>query len=78
MNLSYCRFRNTAPDLAACLEHLLDDGLSEDERSARRRLLKTCREIVETVESEVGEWDGFADPWSAVPGQDEYTLPPRS
>lgn len=40
-NMSYCRFQNTASDLADCLEHIEDD-LSEDEHRARKHLLILC------------------------------------
>jgi len=54
-NLSYCRFQNTLADLRDCEEHIWDEGLSEDEDKARRRLVSLCIEIakdnpVETID----------------------------
>jgi len=49
-NMSYCRFRNTVNDLWDCKDALLDEISDDDERLARKRLVKVCREIVE-------EWD---------------------
>jgi len=51
MNMSYCRFENTAGDLKDCKEHINDD-LSESayERKARIKLIELCREIAEEFE----------------------------
>ncbi len=53
-NMSYCRFRNTANDLADCQEALEDlvngdaDAITnQDERNARVRLIRTAMEIAE-------------------------------
>lgn len=47
-NMSYCRFRNTLPDLQDCYDSMNDvDDMSEDEQTARRRLIKLCVEIAE-------------------------------
>lgn len=35
-NMSYCRFQNTLSDLLDCLDHIIDDELSEDEERARK------------------------------------------
>lgn len=51
-NRSYCRFENTLEDLKGCAEHILDDDLSEEEAAARKRLIKTCREIAAEAEAE--------------------------
>jgi len=55
-NMSYCRFENTLADLLDCQAALLDDDLSDDEKKARRRLIRVCREIADEaadmVESE--------------------------
>jgi len=48
-NMSYCRFYNTAIDLADCLNHLADD-LTGDEAEARKRLISLCNQIVEETE----------------------------
>ena len=47
MNMSYCRFRNTLPDLRDCLEHIEDTDLSPAESRARQRLIKLCVEIAQ-------------------------------
>lgn len=41
MNMSYCRFENTAKDLRDCYENM-DNGLSESEKKARERLIRLC------------------------------------
>ena len=48
-NMGYCRFWNTALDLADCLNHLADH-LTGDEAEARERLVRLCNEIVEETE----------------------------
>ncbi len=55
-NMSYCRFENTAQDLADCAENL-DDDLSQKLREARARirLVKLCQEIVEAADMETYE-----------------------
>ena len=45
-NMSYCRFRNTLADLRDCYDSMDDDDLSEEEATARRRLVKVCQDIV--------------------------------
>ena len=66
-NMSYCRFRNTAGDLADCqdaLERLLngqrdEDGeretLSREELQAAKQLVATCLNVVELLAESVGE-----------------------
>lgn len=54
-NMAYCRFDNTARDLRECEGSLFDDYLSEDEKRARLRLVKTCKRIVSDWESNNGE-----------------------
>jgi hypothetical protein len=46
-NMSYCRFTNTLEDLRDCYDHMNDndDDLSEDEKKARQRLIKLCKDI---------------------------------
>lgn len=44
-NMSYCRFRNTLDDLRDCQEHMDDRDLSDEERRARKGLLRICVEI---------------------------------
>jgi hypothetical protein len=48
-NMSYCRFRNTLTDLKDCRDNLFDD-LGDDEHSAREKLVKVCRDIVEQAD----------------------------
>lgn len=43
-NMSYCRFENTASDLADC-EKRMDEDLNESEKRARIRLIRTCIRI---------------------------------
>jgi hypothetical protein len=50
-NMSYCRFQNTLQDLRDCNDHLWDD-LSEDEETARQKLVKLCRQIVDDFETD--------------------------
>ena len=55
MNMSYCRFQNTYLDLKDCLEYLQDNyfetrDLSEEEKDALKRLVETCKEIIEGTE----------------------------
>ncbi len=45
-NMSYCRFQNTLRDLRDCWDALDDvDDLSDEERVARRKLIRLCAEI---------------------------------
>lgn len=50
--MSYCRFRNTLSDLRDCVDHIDDEvetdeeeGLSQEEASAREKLIELCRWI---------------------------------
>ena len=53
-NMSYCRFRNTIPDLLDCENSMDDDEfLSEEESSARKRLIKICVRIADDYGDEV-------------------------
>ena len=49
MNMSYCRFRNTLPDLQDCMEALdegfLDHSENIEELEAAARLIRLCSEI---------------------------------
>lgn len=49
MNMSYCRFQNTLPDLRDCASHLFDK-VSLEEHRARKQLIEECRAIVEEVD----------------------------
>lgn len=47
-NMSYCRFQNTAGDLADCVAALEEgDRLSDDELRAAVRLVRMCRQVAE-------------------------------
>lgn len=53
-NMSYCRFQNTAGDLADCqqaLEEMIagEAQLSRDELAAAKRLVRTCLDIASIV-----------------------------
>lgn len=54
-NMSYCRFQNTAADLADCEESegmYEPDSLSEEEQRARKRLIRLCQRIAAEFEDE--------------------------
>ena len=44
-NMSYCRFQNALQDLRDCYENMDDSDLSDEEKRARRSLLKLCDQI---------------------------------
>lgn len=46
-NMSYCRFQNTLQDLRDCYENMDDTDLSDEEKRARRSLLKLCDQIAD-------------------------------
>lgn len=48
-NMSYCRFQNTANDLADCMENLGEE-LSKEEDKARRKIVTMARQIVEDAD----------------------------
>ena len=48
-NMSYCRFQNTLLALKDC-SHYLDDDLSAEETTARKKLVELCADIVEETE----------------------------
>jgi ElaB/YqjD/DUF883 family membrane-anchored ribosome-binding protein len=54
-NLSYCRFQNTADDLADCRDHIDDEHLSAKEDRARTRLITLCREIAALFDDEADD-----------------------
>lgn len=64
-NMSYCRFRNTLGDLDDCWDHLEEDmdDLSDEEKMARKTLIKVCCNIAADYGNEVGIhlFDAFAD-----------------
>mgnify|MGYP001600836884 CR=1 FL=1 len=46
-NMSYCRFRNTLPDLHDCYDNWDEASTESDEEAhARQQLLKLCIQIV--------------------------------
>ena len=48
MNMSYCRFENTAADLQDCINHWNDDEkLSHDEQIAKDRIIFLAEQILE-------------------------------
>lgn len=59
-NMSYCRFYNTQIDLEDCKDTMegndeyyqCRDDLSDEEYWAFKRLVSTCRDIVDMVENE--------------------------
>lgn len=61
-NMSYCRFENTAGDLADCLEHFEDNDLSSYELAARRRIFQMAQEIVSYyTEDDLTDWEANND-----------------
>ena len=52
-NLSYCRFRNTLSDLQDCYDNMDNDIESSEEKIARLRLIKMCKEIADDYGYEV-------------------------
>lgn len=72
-NMSYCRFENTVSDLVDCEEHI-HDRLRESshwrggEKTARIRLIESCKRILEEVGYEV---TGELDPTMLESGEDE-------
>lgn len=49
-NMPHSRFRNTLEDLRDCYDHLFDEGLSEEEERARRKLKTLCITIADELE----------------------------
>ena len=61
-NMSYCRFQNTLRDMYDCFEFdgcdtEEDEALSEEEASARLRMLVLCRKAAEEHEEELEAHD---------------------
>lgn len=55
-NMGYCRFQNTANDLADCMEHMdQDDDLSRGEAKARRQIIKMAVDIAAWYEHELDD-----------------------
>lgn len=65
-NMSYCRFENTARDLADVAEHW-DDGepLSKDELRGKRSILRSIRDILNSFGAEVDD-EAFDDEEAAI------------
>lgn len=55
-NMSYCRFQNTATDLMDCVDNF-DDLKSNEEREARKRLVKHALVLVQKAADAVMESD---------------------
>ena len=58
VNMSYCRFRNTASDLAECIDALDCDGiesLSDSEQVSASYMAELCEEYLVAYESAAGE-----------------------
>jgi len=53
--MSYCRFRNTVPDLLDCLENMDETPADAEEIEARNRLIKLCVKIAEDYGEELNE-----------------------
>lgn len=85
MNMSYCRFQNTASDLDDCqtaLEDLMNKSgkLSRDELKAAKKLAATCLDIVllmadcahkEIEELESDDCDAVLDELNDCAGDEE-------
>lgn len=56
MNMGHTRFTNTVGDLQDCLDHL-EDELSPAESRARRRLILTAWDIVQSFLDDEGKLD---------------------
>lgn len=69
-NMSYCRFENTARDLADCLEHI-GDNLSESEHKSRQKLVELCEEIVKGYDKALEKWALLYDDEGADEDEDE-------
>lgn len=60
-NMSYCRFRNTASDLADCAEafgEMLEgnaEKLNREELHAAKRLARSCADILELLADAAGD-----------------------
>lgn len=44
-NMAYCRFQNTLKDLRDCYENMEAEPTGEEEKRARKRLIKLCESI---------------------------------
>jgi len=53
--MGYCRFQNTVQDLNDCYDHMDDDALSDEEKRARRRLIRMAIRIADCYGDEVEE-----------------------
>lgn len=56
-NMSYCRFENTAADLADCSRHMDDELDSDYEQEGREALIRLCVEIARNYGSEITDED---------------------
>ena len=58
-SMDYCKFENTAIDMAKCVEHLEDDRRlpSAREAAAFKRLVRYCEDFLEHAEDYNSEHD---------------------
>lgn len=59
-NMNYCRFRNTAEDLADCYNHITDNLFGAEFRS-RERIIALARKIAEFDAGDFDEVCGFCE-----------------
>jgi len=52
-NMPYCRFRNTLIDLYDCYAYL-NEEVSEEENTARKKLIILCQDIARQTDGEEG------------------------
>ncbi len=57
MNMSYCRFENTAGDLRDCLNHFEDELDTESEQTARKEIWQMACKIAEMDFSDEGDFN---------------------
>ena len=51
-NMSYCRFNNTASDVADCIDSWHEGVSSKEEAIKRKRLVELCRELLDLAEED--------------------------
>ena len=49
-NMSYCRFRNTLPDLQDCYDNMDETDISKEEKKAKEKLIALCISIADDYE----------------------------
>ena len=55
-NMSYCRFRNTVPDMRDCWANIDEPINDEEEERARKHFIELCREIAREYIGEPDVW----------------------